>query len=171
METRLEALEDADARLQSIKQTPSAREVGIQADAIVRKFVFKKCNSKPYYIRSLKNLKKILDNPVSAAKNELCGERAALEWEQKVEPAEQVQIRSRMKLVLDHSPNLIDSIEDLKNSWSTAHPVTTDFDAVLNHFKTEEDGEDIGTALLIVRSFYDESVFSFIEGSEVDEPV
>lgn len=141
------------SELDGLQNTLKVAQVGIAAEQAAIHYIFPKCTTKLYRLRSLHALRMFLADPEGTAENtDLCGESAAENYRRLLSEEERLAIKSRFQWVKDSFPTLRDSIKDLKDYASAAHAPCGDFEELLRHF---QDDEDTRTALLVCKSVTD----------------
>jgi DNA repair exonuclease SbcCD ATPase subunit len=110
------------AEIQSLKQPLQAREYAIQVEIPCMKYIFAGACSRPYYIKSLKNLRTFLESPKEGKRLAICGDSASAAWE-KLTEEDRRKVQERAESLFSTYEDLGDSIGYLKNfACKTAHP-------------------------------------------------
>lgn len=122
-----ERIENLEKQLSGL----SIRDIGIQADKVAMKRVFPNAMNKPFSIRSLRNLKRFIEDPAKATTDSICPVGAAAAWNQ-MDDTEKNQIRANLDALLQESPCLLFSIKTLKENWTVASES-------IDHFRSVED--------------------------------
>jgi hypothetical protein len=138
--------------LGALRNTLNARQIGMDADINVTDFIFPKCRSKPFRIRSYKNLIRFVKNPAEASRLDLCDENAPAAWDKMDEPAKE-NIKHRLMQIQTQFADLKDAIDDLKGQWGVAHPNCSHYDEVISYFHNNN-ADDIVSALQICKPIY-----------------
>ncbi|RYG94473.1 hypothetical protein EON65_57445 [archaeon] len=113
--------QEVKARLDSVIQPISARQLAMNADKAAISAIFPECRRKPYYLRSYSNLLSFLSNPES---DQFAGPLAAAAW-WKLTEDDRVAIKTRAEQFVVQNPDLRISIKTLKEEWEQAHSCTT----------------------------------------------
>ena len=117
-------VEELETKYDFVVERLSARQFANVANKKALKMVFPKCCKKPYAIWSFKNLVEFIKNPKKAEKNGLCLPEASDKWYEKTEE-ERYEIEEKVRKVQREFPQLIHSINLLKDYDSIAHKMTT----------------------------------------------
>ncbi len=139
-----------------------ARDVAYRLERKLMAYVWKYCQSRPFHIVGLLNLKSFLSDPYSSHRNSVCGRQAEKAF-QELSMVEINAIRKRLEKVLK-KPNLMSDLAVLKASGDcdNAHAhgfprnMTQD-ELIAFYYKVDQD--DVGDALTTI--FLIEEDFSF----------
>lgn len=105
-----------------IKQSIGARQLALRTDQKAMKFIFPKCQVKPYCLRSYKNLLSFVSNPLS---DEFTGPLAPQAW-LNFSLSDKLGIEERIKTIRGHYEYLAVYIKDLKTDGDLlAHKATS----------------------------------------------
>ena len=140
----LERFEGMEKSLATIKESLSAREIGIQADRVAIKRVFAAASKYPFSIRSFSNLNKLINDPKKAPGLSVGSSEAAAAWLAMDKHQRDLIVQKRDELI-EQFPNLIDSIKRLKDQWPVAHNITS-VTGSIEHFRRVGD-KDMVSAL------------------------
>ena len=142
-------IEDLEKRFAAIEEGLSAHEIGSQADMAAIKRVFPNATKKPFSIRSFANLVKFIKNPSKAADESLCPEGAAEAWDA-MDENDKNQIKQNLDELLRQYPDLLYSINILKDNWKVAHTITSVYDSI-DHFRSIGDDAMVDAIELCAR--------------------
>lgn len=136
VEALRDRLADVETRLTFVESSLSIRDMGSQAETKLMATVFPDARTGSYMIRSLKNLRKFLENPASALKARLCGPLAPEEFQKR---SDQAEIRTRLSDLDLRYPDAENMIKILKKDGdSVAHGQAKSVGEVLEIVKDNE---------------------------------
>jgi hypothetical protein len=151
--------------LNDMKDKFIARQIGIDCEEKLLKYIFPKCKTKNFRIRSLAALEKFLTNPKVAIKENMCDRDAEIHWNQMNE-ADRQAIVERKEDIEELWPLIFGSVRSLKDEFISAHPKCDNYEDVLKHFEKMKDDDDTFDCLIICRSVYEAKSMADLVNSE-----